>query len=78
VPLPPPGTPGVAADPSFARGNVEYARLVRESVRHLVARFGVEEVRASPLHDGATASSHYDGVIAAPHHDDVITSPHHA
>jgi hypothetical protein len=30
---------------SYARGNAEYARMVQETVAHLVKRFGVEEVR---------------------------------
>jgi hypothetical protein len=45
VPLPPPGTPGISSDPNYARGNVEYARLVKETVQHLVKAFGVDEVR---------------------------------
>ena len=40
VPLPP-----ELADDPYARGNAEYARMVKETVEHLVKVHGVEEVR---------------------------------
>jgi hypothetical protein len=46
VPLPPElaqlqGTP----EADFARGNMEYGRMVKEAVAHLVKTFGLEEIR---------------------------------
>ena len=37
--------PPELADDPYARGNAEYARMVKETVEHLVKVHGVEEVR---------------------------------
>lgn len=45
VPLPPEIAELPAPYADYARGNAEYARLVRETVAHLVKTHGVEEIR---------------------------------
>jgi xylan 1,4-beta-xylosidase len=45
---------------SYAAGNVEYARMVTDTVKHLVLRYGLEEVRSWRFEGECSRSTVYE------------------